>query len=407
MEWADARAKLRERLQGGVDAGLPCVYVVSYDQADPPTKVGMVSYGQLNHRMGSFRTWARSFYLHALLYTEYPAVRALEKEFHGVLPPSKRLFLSAPAGTTPHQKSEWFDMKPGAVVRHIKKLATHMVTVLLFGHNGINDRYRLTKQQRNPTVVVHRNPRAAHERIGDTIPYATNQTLVHVDRRTLHYATVKAKAKPRTNVRAHYQKIVGKPFVHRGTKYVAIAIAKRRHRWVCSCYDIDHHKHRVFALMDVLAMLKVQQKFWDGAEHLGKLVRKAFGLRRRRKYFQGEVVSYDYAEKLYMVVYEDGDREELSRGEVEELLLPRPHGEAAAAVTAARARRQPSRSTRPRSARVLHRQRRGNKNRSRGKGGGARRRWPESVGARAARRGASRLPTTGGKHHLTVRRVVT
>ena len=70
MEWADARAKLRERLQGGVDAGLPCVYVVSYDQADPPTKVGMVSYGQLNHRMGSFRTWARSFYLHALLYTE-------------------------------------------------------------------------------------------------------------------------------------------------------------------------------------------------------------------------------------------------------------------------------------------------------------------------------------------------
>ena len=99
MEWADARAKLRERLQDGVDAGLPCVYVVSYDQADPPTKVGMVSHGQLNHRMGSFRTWARRFFLHALIFTEYPAVRVLEKEFHSVLPPSKRLFLSAPAGT--------------------------------------------------------------------------------------------------------------------------------------------------------------------------------------------------------------------------------------------------------------------------------------------------------------------
>jgi hypothetical protein len=92
-----------------------------------------------------------------------------------------RLFLSAPAGVQPHQESEWFDLKPATVVRYIKKLTTHMVTVLLFGHNGNNDRYRLTKQQKSAAVVVHRNPRAAHERIGDTIPYTTNQTLFPPD----------------------------------------------------------------------------------------------------------------------------------------------------------------------------------------------------------------------------------
>jgi len=355
MEWADARLKLRERLHGGVDKGLPCVYVVSQHKATPPTKVGMVSYGQLNHRMSSFRTWARIFFLHALIFTEYPTVRVLEKEYHKALPKTKRLYLSAPAGVQPHQVSEWFDLKPATVVHYIKKLTTHTVTVLLFGHNGINDRYRLTKQQKSAAVVVHRNPHAAHERIGDTIPYATNQTLVHVDRRTLHYASAKAKSHI-INVRSHYKKIIGKPFVHNRTKYVVIMITKRKHRWVCSCYDVDHHKHRMFALIDVLAMLKVEQKFWDGAEYVGACLQKAFGRSRRRKYmyFQGQVASYDYAEKLYLIKYEDGDREEMTKEEVEELL----HGETAAAnaavtaaAAAAGAARRPRRSRRSPRAR--------------------------------------------------------
>ena len=89
----------------------------------------------------------------------------------------------------------------------------------------------------------------------------------------------------------------------------------------------------MFALIDVLAMLKVEQKFWDGAEYVGACLQKAFGRSRRRTYmyFQGEVASYDYAEKLYLIKYEDGDREEMTKGEVEELL----HGETAAATAAA------------------------------------------------------------------------
>ena len=53
---------------------------------------------------------------------------------------------------------------------------------------------------------------------------------------------------------------------------------------------------------------------------LGKKIYKRFPTNYGSREFGGEIVSYDTKRKLYKIVYEDGDDEEMSDGEIDHLL---------------------------------------------------------------------------------------
>jgi len=156
MEYGLAKKVLNEYIGDAFKRGLPAVYVVSNRQEQDYLKVGLVRYGDLQSRMGSFLTWSRGFLIHYVLFTDTILhVNSLEKEIHEIMTDHKFKRIPFEPNIYFKKLSEWFKITPKEIEVLFKKIKTPLVKIIKLNPNPPKKYLtRSVKKELEPLVKV-------------------------------------------------------------------------------------------------------------------------------------------------------------------------------------------------------------------------------------------------------------